>query len=29
MHQIKMSLVFIRTIREDGDLVDVHPYTDP
>ena len=26
MYQIEMSLVFIRILREDEDVVDVHPY---
>ena len=29
MYQIEMSLVFIRILREDEDVVDVHPYKDP
>ena len=29
MYQIQMSLVFIRILREDEDVVDVHPYKDP
>ena len=29
MYQIAMSLVFTRIIREDEDVVDVHPYEDP
>ena len=29
MYQIVMSLVFIRILREDEDVVDVHPYKDP
>ena len=29
MYQIQMSLVFIRILREDGDVVIVHPYEDP
>ena len=29
MYQIKMSLVFIRILREDEDVIDVHPYKDP
>ena len=29
MHQIEMLLVFIRILREDEDVVDVHPYKDP
>ena len=29
MYQIKMSLVFIRILREDENVVDVHPYKDP
>ena len=28
MYQIKMSLVFIRILGEDEDVVDVHPYKD-
>ena len=26
MHQIELSLVFIRILREDENVVDVHPY---
>ena len=29
MYQFEMSLVFIRILREDEDVVDVHPYEDP
>ena len=29
MYQIEMSLVFIRILREDEDVADVHPYKDP
>ena len=29
MYQIEMLLVFIRILREDEDVVDVHPYKDP
>ena len=29
MYQIEMSLVFIRILREDENVVDVHPYEDP
>ena len=29
MYQIEMSLVFIRILREDEDVVDVHAYKDP
>ena len=29
MYQIEMSLVFIRILGEDEDLVDVHSYKDP
>ena len=29
MYQIEMSLVFIRILREDEDVIDVHPYKDP
>ena len=29
MYQIEVSLVFIRILREDEDVVDVHPYKDP
>ena len=29
MYQIEMSLVFIRILREDKHVVDVHPYKDP
>ena len=29
MYQIEMSLVFIRILREEEDVVDVHPYKDP
>ena len=29
MYQIEMSLVFIRILREDEDVVDVHSYKDP
>ena len=29
MYQIEMSLVFMRILREDEDVVDVHPYKDP
>ena len=29
MYQIEMSLVFIRILREDKDVVHVHPYKDP
>ena len=29
MYQIEMSLVFIGILREDEDVVDVHPYKDP
>ena len=29
MYQIEMSLVFIRILPEDEDVVDVHPYKDP
>ena len=29
MYQIQMSLVFIRILPEDEDVVDVHPYKDP
>ena len=29
MYQIDMSLVFIRILREDEDVVNVHPYKDP
>ena len=29
MYQIEMSLVFIRILREDEDVVDVQPYKDP
>ena len=29
MYQIEMSLVFIRILREDEDVVDAHPYKDP
>ena len=29
MYQIKMSLVFIRILRGDENVVDVHPYKDP
>ena len=29
MYQIEMSLVFIRTLREDENVVDVHQYKDP
>ena len=29
MYQIKMSLVFIRILREGENVVDVHPYKDP
>ena len=29
MYQIEMSLVFLRILREDEDVVDVHPYKDP
>ena len=29
MYQIEMSLVFIRILRGDEDVVDVHPYKDP
>ena len=29
MYQVRMSLVFIRILREDEDVVDVHPYKDP
>ena len=29
MYQIEMSLVFIRLLREDEDVVNVHPYKDP
>ena len=28
MYQIEMSLVFIRILREDDDVVDVHPHKD-
>ena len=28
MYQIEMLLVFIRILREDEDVVDVHPYED-
>ena len=28
MYQIEMLLVFIRILREDQDVVDVHPYKD-
>ena len=29
MYQIEMSLMFIHILREDEDVVDVHPYEDP
>ena len=29
MYQIEMSLLFIRILREDENVVDVHPYEDP
>ena len=29
MYQIEMLLMFIRILREDEDVVDVHPYKDP
>ena len=29
MYQIEMSLVFICILREDEDVVDVHPYKNP
>ena len=29
MYQIEMSLVFIRILREDEDVVDLYPYKDP
>ena len=29
MYQIEMSLVFIRILREDENVVDVHPYKIP
>ena len=29
MYQTEMSLVFIRILREDENVVDVHPYKDP
>ena len=29
MYQIETSLVFICILREDDDVVDVHPYKDP
>ena len=29
MYKIEMSLVFSRIIREDEDVVDVHPYKNP
>ena len=29
MYQIKISLVFIRNLQKDEDVVDVHPYKDP
>ena len=29
MYQIEMSLVFIRILREDENVVDVHPYENP
>ena len=29
MYQIELSRVFIRILREDEDVVDVHPYKDP
>ena len=29
MYQIEMLSVFIRILREDEDVVDVHPYKDP
>ena len=29
MYQMEMSLVFIRILREDGDVLDVNPYKDP
>ena len=29
MYQIEMSLVFIRILREDENVVDVHPYKNP
>ena len=29
MYQIEISLVFIRILSEDEDVVDIHPYKDP
>ena len=29
MYQIEMSLVFIRILRDDEDVLEVHPYKDP
>ena len=29
MYQVEVSLVFVRILREDGDVVNVHPYKDP
>ena len=29
MYQVEVSLVFVRILREDEDVVNVHPYKDP
>ena len=29
MYQVEVSLVFVRILREDEDVVNVHPYQDP
>ena len=29
MYQVEVSLVFVRFLREDEDVVNVHPYKDP
>ena len=29
MYQVEVSLVFVRILREDEDVINVHPYKDP
>ena len=29
MYQVEVTLVFVRILREDEDVVNVHPYKDP